>query len=80
MARVLYSIIGSLTLFFAPLASAEEPREAETRILCLGDSNTFGLYYPVEDNWCSQLEQRWNESHADQIDTVMIAYPGQQLE
>lgn len=34
-----------------------------TRVLALGDSNTYGLYLKEEESWPAQLQQLWNNEH-----------------
>jgi len=48
-----------------------------TRIVALGDSNTYGLYYDEQQAWPAQFESRWNDQHGDQPVTVInLGYPG----
>jgi len=48
----------------------------DLRVLCLGDSNTFGIYLPEEESYPSQLEKRGNEIRSSRIDVVNLGYPG----
>ncbi|MBW2388005.1 MAG: hypothetical protein JRG89_06160 [Deltaproteobacteria bacterium] len=48
----------------------------DLRVLCLGDSNTFGIYLPEEESYPSQLEKRWNEIRSSRIDVINLGYPG----
>ncbi len=48
-----------------------------SRILALGDSNTYGLYLEATDSWPMQLEQLWNSTHAKQgVELLNLGYPG----
>lgn len=48
-----------------------------TRVLALGDSNTYGLYLQPEAAFPAQLERSWNERHPDQpIEVLNAGYPG----
>jgi hypothetical protein len=47
------------------------------RVLCLGDSNTFGLGVAAEDSYPVQLERLWNERAGDpRIQVVNVGRPG----
>ncbi|MCC7515875.1 MAG: hypothetical protein IT470_00895 [Pseudomonadales bacterium] len=48
-----------------------------TRILAVGDSNTYGLYLQQEEAWPAQLEQLWNTRHpSSPIEVLNLGYPG----
>lgn len=48
-----------------------------TRVLALGDSNTFGIYLEEHESYPSQLEKMWNERHPDNlIEVLNLGYPG----
>jgi len=50
---------------------------ANVRVLALGDSNTYGLYLPMEDSYPSQLEKQWNTTHPEMpIEIINLGYPG----
>jgi lysophospholipase L1-like esterase len=47
-----------------------------TRILALGDSNTYGLYLKEQEAWPAQLEHQWNVAHPDsKIEVLNLGYP-----
>ncbi|TXH50831.1 MAG: hypothetical protein E6Q87_02580, partial [Cellvibrionales bacterium] len=47
-----------------------------TRILALGDSNTYGLYLQPEESWPAQLEQSWNSAHPQSpIEVLNLGFP-----
>lgn len=47
------------------------------RILVLGDSNTYGLYHPLEQAWPARFEAHWNAANPQQPASVLnLAYPG----
>ena len=47
-----------------------------TRILALGDSNTYGLYLDASDSWPAQLEQQWNAANSQRpIEVLNLGYP-----
>jgi lysophospholipase L1-like esterase len=49
----------------------------DVRILCLGDSNTYGLYLPPHESWPAQLETSWNATVAPpRIRVFNLGYPG----
>jgi len=49
----------------------------EVRVLCLGDSNTYGLYLDPVDSWPSQLELRWNEAvQSPKVKVYNLGFPG----
>lgn len=48
-----------------------------TRILALGDSNTYGLYLEEKDSWPMQLQQVWNAANPrNSIELLNLGYPG----
>ncbi len=48
-----------------------------TRILALGDSNTYGLYLDAPDAWPAQLEQQWNTANPQRpVEVLNLGYPG----
>lgn len=73
--------LGALVLRHSGRATTEASGSAwpgpGLRILALGDSNTYGLYFPAEQSWPSRLQVHWNEAHAGQPVAVLnLAYPG----
>jgi len=49
----------------------------DVRILCLGDSNTYGLYLEPHESWPAQLETSWNATVAPpRIRVFNLGYPG----
>lgn len=47
------------------------------RILCLGDSNTYGAVVPRDKTWPKQLETLWNESgRSPRIEVLNLGVPG----
>ncbi len=50
---------------------------SRTRVLALGDSNTYGLYLTEAESWPAQLERAWNSAHAQApIEVLNLGYPG----
>lgn len=48
-----------------------------TRILALGDSNTYGFYLTAPEAWPPQLEKTWNAANPDKlIEVLNLGYPG----
>jgi len=48
-----------------------------TRLLAIGDSNTFGIYLDPEEAYPVQLEARWNKKYPEHpIEVLNLAYPG----
>jgi lysophospholipase L1-like esterase len=48
-----------------------------TRVLALGDSNTFGIYLEEDESYPSQLQELWNARHPDApIEVLNLGYPG----
>jgi lysophospholipase L1-like esterase len=48
-----------------------------TRLLAIGDSNTFGIYLDPEKAYPAQLEARWNQKYPEHpIEVLNLAYPG----
>jgi lysophospholipase L1-like esterase len=58
----------------------ERPRNwltEDTRLIALGDSNTFGLYLEPDESYPAQLERQWNAIYpSDSIEVVNLGYPG----
>lgn len=53
-------------------ASADRPR-----VVCLGDSNTYGLYLEPEQAWPRLLERRWREGRPGRaVEVLNLGYPG----
>jgi lysophospholipase L1-like esterase len=47
-----------------------------TRVLALGDSNTYGLYLQAAESWPAQLERLWNSEHQTApIEVLNLGYP-----
>lgn len=48
-----------------------------TRILALGDSNTYGFYLRAEEAWPAQLERQWNAAYPERpVEVLNLGYPG----
>lgn len=47
-----------------------------TRILCLGDSHTYGLFLNREQAWPAVLEKQLREQGYSGVEVVNLAYPG----
>jgi len=48
----------------------------ELRILCLGDSNTFGLSVSAAESYPMQLESLWNDRGGRTVQVINLGYPG----
>ena len=47
------------------------------RILCVGDSNTYGLWLERDEAYPQQLETVWNESgNGSQVEVLNLGFPG----
>lgn len=47
-----------------------------TRVLALGDSNTYGLYLEAQDAWPAQLQRQWNIAHPEHpVEVLNLGYP-----
>lgn len=46
------------------------------RILCLGDSNTYGLYLPAQDSWPSQLQGLLDRQSPGRYQVINLGFPG----
>lgn len=62
------------------VSAREMPRNwftDNTRLLAIGDSNTFGIYLEPEEAYPAQLQARWNQSYPEhRIEVLNLAYPG----
>ncbi len=72
-----------LVLQVAALWVAEGGRELPAalapgarRVLCLGDSNTWGLGVERDEAWPQQLAVAWKREHESEIEVVNLGYPG----
>lgn len=68
-------------LFLAPTRLAPDdwatPGEDGLRVLCIGDSNTYGLYLEPGEAWPRRLEEAWSSTDPDaRVEVVNLAYPG----
>lgn len=78
------TVMLELVLQLGALLVKEQSRQVEarwltghTRILALGDSNTYGLYLEAQDAWPAQLQAQWNATHSAQaIEVLNLGYPG----
>ena len=52
------------------------PRADTIRILCLGDSNTYGLYLPRESSWPAQLQQKLDQDAPGRFQVINLGFPG----
>jgi lysophospholipase L1-like esterase len=72
------------TLQLAALVTKDQTRQVQarwltshTRILAVGDSNTYGFYLEAGEAWPAQLEAQWNVAHPQQLVEVLnLGYPG----
>lgn len=47
------------------------------RVVAMGDSNTYGLYYSAAEAWPAVFEQRWNAQHPEMpVEVINLAFPG----
>jgi lysophospholipase L1-like esterase len=46
------------------------------RILCLGDSNTYGIYLDAGEAYPAQLEALWNGSGSLRVEVLNLGFPG----
>jgi len=69
--------LGALVVAAAGREMPTEWSTEHTRVLALGDSNTFGIYLNEEESYPSQLEALWNARHPDRpIEVLNLGYPG----
>ncbi len=47
-----------------------------SRVLCLGDSNTYGLWVDKGQTYPDVFQSSWNAHHDSRIQTVNLGYPG----
>ena len=47
----------------------------DRRILCLGDSNTYGLYLDRSEAYPKQLEALWNQSGSPRVEILNHGFP-----
>ena len=49
----------------------------QLRVLCVGDSHTYGLYLDRIDSYPAQLQEVWNQGHlSEPIETLNAGFPG----
>lgn len=82
MTAVGLEFILQLGALFVYMSGSEAPTEWTTdtgRILCVGDSNTYGLHLEdrVKESYPAQLEELWNrDSPEAKIEVLNLGYPG----
>jgi len=67
------------SLFFKPQdrAALLAPAPGERRIVCIGDSNTYGLYLDAEDSYPAQLQGFLDLAPGNPWRVVNLGFPGQ---
>jgi lysophospholipase L1-like esterase len=83
-ALVVAALIGEMLLQLGAVlveAAGREPESgfatADRRIVCLGDSNTYGLYLGRDEAYPQRLEERWNAiDGSPPIEVLNLGYPG----
>ena len=51
--------------------------DGDVRVLCVGDSNTYGLYLDRSESYPAQLQALWNASHeAPKLEVLNLGMPG----
>lgn len=54
-----------------------DPVTGHLRVLCLGDSNTYGILVERDEAWPARLQQRWNSRGLEPaIEVLNLGYPG----
>jgi lysophospholipase L1-like esterase len=53
-----------------------QPRFAKQRVVCLGDSNTYGMFVKRDGAYPQVLERSWNGSEAGAIEVLNLGVPG----
>ena len=82
LATVVALEVGLQAAAFFVRSTTERPEAAawsagSVRVLCLGDSNTFGLHLEREQAYPPRLQELWNASSAPpELDVVNFGYPG----
>ena len=52
-------------------------RTGDVRVLCLGDSNTYGIWVEKAEAWPAVLQARWNAASPERrIEVINLAFPG----
>jgi lysophospholipase L1-like esterase len=52
-------------------------RTSDLRVLCLGDSNTYGIWVQKDEAWPAVLQAHWNAATPDRkIEVINLAFPG----
>jgi lysophospholipase L1-like esterase len=78
-AVILLEVVLQAGALVAGMAS-RRPETAESdalRILCLGDSNTYGLYVERDETYPEQLKTLWNDAVAGpQVEVINFGFPG----
>jgi lysophospholipase L1-like esterase len=76
-------VLIELALQLGALVQRATGREMQTswlsgdrRILCLGDSNTYGIYLEPGEAYPAQLEALWNGAGGSRVEVLNLGFPG----
>jgi lysophospholipase L1-like esterase len=68
--------IGTLVIGGENRSASAGAGDEALRVLCMGDSNTWGVYVEPDQPWPAQLEARWSEPGRGPLQVVNMGYPG----
>ncbi|MEM9381000.1 MAG: GDSL-type esterase/lipase family protein [Planctomycetota bacterium] len=74
-------VLAVLHLMYAPetreLADTLAPAPGERRIVCMGDSNTYGVYLDPQQSYPGRLQQYLDRAEGNPWRVINLGYPGQ---
>jgi lysophospholipase L1-like esterase len=74
---LLEGLLQAASLFVSNERRGVDPSTGHVRVLCLGDSNTYGLSVERNETWPAQLEARWKSGPPRPgIEVLNLGYPG----
>lgn len=69
-------VLQCASYFFERPLAALNPTTRHPRVLCLGDSHTYGLFLERQQAWPSMLEEALHKRGVVNAEVINLAYPG----
>ncbi|MCB1615631.1 MAG: hypothetical protein KDI30_06430 [Pseudomonadales bacterium] len=69
--------IGALVIDKRQMEPASWMNGSATRVVMMGDSNTYGIYLDEAESYPARLAEKWNNQNPDhQIEVINLGFPG----
>lgn len=69
-------LLQALSLFTSERTGEEMVRKGERRILCIGDSNTYGVHVEAQDSYPAQLQRMLERVEPGRHRVINLGWPG----